>query len=121
MPTTASTTTGANMSVAGDLRPRSLFVEHLWRLDVAETKRRLALVRAACRAASIEAGGDVELDAALARVDGDLLYAAQRAVETLANELALHERDRGPPPDTPATAPTVRLARLPRLTPRTTP
>ncbi len=99
-----------------DLRPRSMFVEHLWRLDLVETKRRLALVRAACRTASIEAGGQaVELDAAMARVDGDLLYAAQRAVEALANELALHERDRSPPPDTPPPAPAVRPARLPRL------
>ncbi|BCM83611.1 hypothetical protein [Methylobacterium indicum] len=106
------------------VQPRGVFVDALWRLDLVETKRRLALVRAACRAASIEAGGDKELDAALARVDADLLYAAQRAVETLATELALHERDRGPPPDTPAAEPTpppVRYARLPRLTPRTSP
>ncbi len=55
------------------LTPRCL-VDALRRLDVTETKRRLALVRAACRAASIEAGGQaVELDAALARVDADLL------------------------------------------------
>lgn len=105
------------MRTPAETRPRSLFVEHLWCLDLAETKRRLALVRAACRAASIEAGGDVELDAALARVDGDLLYAAQRAVETLANELALHERDWGPPPDTPPVS-AVRPARLPRILPR---
>lgn len=69
-------------------KPRGIFVDALWRLDLAETKKRLALVRAACRAASIEAGGDKELDAALARIDGDLLYAAQRAVEVLATELA---------------------------------
>ncbi|QRE77246.1 hypothetical protein [Methylobacterium aquaticum] len=104
--------------------PRGIFVDALWRLDVTETKRRLALVRAACRAASIEAGGDKEFDAALARVDADLLYAAQRAVEVLATELAMHERDRGPPPDTPVaetSPPPVRGARLPRLTPRTSP
>jgi hypothetical protein len=104
------------------VKPRGVFVDALWRLDVTETKRRLALVRAACRAASIEAGGQaVELDAALARVDADLLYAAQRAVETLASELAMHERDRGPP-DTPASEPPppVRYARLPRLS-RTSP
>lgn len=105
------------------VEPRGIFVDALWRLDLAETKKRLALVRAACRAASIEAGGKaVELDAALARVDGDLLYAAQRAVEVLATELAMHERDRGPPPDTPVAVPSpppFRGARLPRLTPRT--
>jgi hypothetical protein len=52
------------------------------------------------------------------RVDADLLYAAQRAVETLATELAAHERDRGPPPDTCLSP---RPARLPPNPPRTSP
>lgn len=79
---------------------------------------------AACRAASIEAGGDRGLDAILRRVEGDLIFAARMAVGELAEALAEHEAERAPPkpPDPPPepVPPPVRYARLPRL-PRASP
>ena len=98
---------------------RSLFVDGLYSLDAADTRKRLALVMAACRAASIEAGGDGMLDGILRRVEGDLLFAARMAVGELAEALAEHEAKREPVP--PPDPPPVRYARLPRLTPRTSP
>lgn len=100
---------------------RSLFVDKLYEIDAVETRRRLALVMAACRAASIEAGGDRGLDAILRRVEGDLLFSARMAVGELAEALAEHEAERTPPkpPPEPGPPPT-RYARLPRL-PRTSP
>lgn len=103
---------------------RSLFVDQLYSLDATETRRRLALVMAACRAASIEAGGDRALDGILRRVEGDLLFCARMAVGELAEALAEHEAKRAPPPPEPVPEPApppVRYARLPRLTPRTSP
>lgn len=103
---------------------RSLFVDKLYEIDAVETRRRLALVMAACRAASIEAGGDRMLDGILRRIEGELLFAARMAVGELAEALAEHEAKRVPgvpEPSTEPTPPQVRGARLPRLTPRTSP
>jgi hypothetical protein len=100
---------------------RSIFVDGLYSLDAAETRKRLALVMAACRAASIEAGGDRMLDGILRRVEGDLLFSARMAVGELAEALAEHEAKRVPPPlEPPPEPPLVRYARLPRLS-RTSP
>ncbi len=80
---------------------RPVFVDGLHGLDAVETRRRLALVMAACRAASIEAGGDRGLDAILRRVEGDLLFSARMAVGELAEALAEHEAERAPPKPKP--------------------
>ena len=101
---------------------RSLFVDKLYEIDAVETRRRLALVMAACRAASIEAGGDRMLDGILRRIEGELLFAARMAVGELAEALAEHEAKRVPePPSEPEPPrPPIRGARLPKL-PRTSP
>ncbi|KOX59683.1 MULTISPECIES: hypothetical protein [unclassified Methylobacterium] len=109
-------------------RPRSLFVDQLYGVDAVETRRRLALAKAAVKAAAIEGGNDRALLATLSRVEADLLCAARAAVVDLAEALAFYEDGRTappepvpepkPPPDPPV-AP-VRYARLPRL-PRTSP
>ncbi|GAB6843009.1 hypothetical protein HNR00_003071 [Methylorubrum rhodinum] len=103
---------------------RSIFVDQLYSIDAVETRRRLALVMAACRAASIEAKGDRMLDGKLRRIEGELLFAARMAVGELAEALAEHEAKRVPAPPEPSPEPApppVRGARLPRLNPRTTP
>lgn len=98
-----------------------LFVDDLYSLDAADTRKRLALVMAACRAASIEAGSDRMLDGILRRVEGDFLFSARMAVGELAEALAEHEAKRAPvPPEPPPDPPPVRYARLPRM-PRTLP
>lgn len=99
--------------------PRSLFVDGLLALDAPDLRKRLSLAIAAVKAADIEAGGSPALKGALRRVEADLASSARLAVQDLALALAEHERDRGPPPDTPAppVAP-VRPARLPPIPPR---
>ena len=61
-------------------RPRSIFVDQLYGIDAVETRRRLALVKAAVKAAVIEGGHDRSLVATLSRVEAGLLCAARAAV-----------------------------------------
>ncbi len=91
---------------------RPVFVDGLHGLDAVETRRRLALVMAACRAASIEAGGDRGLDAILRRVEGDLLFSARMAVGELAEALAEHEAERAPPKPKPPPEPVTAVGSL---------
>ena len=112
----------------GPGEPRALFVGGLYSLDATETRRRLALVMAAVKAADIEAGGDGALRGTLHRVEALLLSTARQSVKDLAQALAAHEAKKAAPHEPEPAAPLpppplpqgIRLPRLPlRHAPRT--